>query len=129
MAVPIKIGDRVLGVLDIEEDRINAFDDLDLFTGQTLADQLAIAVENARLYDQAKELATAQERQRLARDLHDAVSQTLFSTSLIAEVLPRMWERHPDEARKRLEEIRQLNARGTGRDAHPAVGITACRFD
>jgi two-component system nitrate/nitrite sensor histidine kinase NarX len=108
MAVPIKIGDRVLGVLDIEEDRINAFDDLDLFTGQTLADQLAIAVENARLYDQAKELATAQERQRLARDLHDAVSQTLFSTSLIAEVLPRMWERHPDEARKRLEEIRQL---------------------
>ncbi len=49
-----------------------------------------------------------QERQRLARDLHDAVSQTLFSASLIAEVLPRLWERNPDEGRKRLEEIRQL---------------------
>jgi signal transduction histidine kinase len=40
--------------------------------------------------------------------LHDAVSQTLFSASLIAEVLPRLWERNPDEGRRRLEEIRQL---------------------
>ena len=107
LAVPIKIGERILGILDIEEDGANAFDDLDLFTAQTLADQLAIAIENARLYDQARELATVQERQRLARDLHDAVSQTLFSASLIAD-LARIWERNPDEARKRLEEIRQL---------------------
>ncbi len=108
LAVPIKIGTRILGVLDIEEDSVNAFDDLDLFTAQTLADQLAVAIENAHLYEQARDLATVQERQRLARDLHDAVSQTLFSASLIAEVLPRLWERNPDEARKRLEELRQL---------------------
>jgi signal transduction histidine kinase len=108
LAVPIKLGERILGVLDIEEDGVNAFDDLDVFTTQTLADQLAIAIENAHLYEQAQELATVQERQRLARDLHDAVSQTLFSSSLIAEVLPRLWEKNPDEARKRLEEIRQL---------------------
>jgi signal transduction histidine kinase len=44
----------------------------------------------------------------LARDLHDAVTQTLFSASLIAEVLPRIWERNPDEGRRRLEELRQL---------------------
>jgi signal transduction histidine kinase len=49
-----------------------------------------------------------EERQRLARDLHDAVSQTLFSASLIAEVLPRLWERNRDEGRRRLEEVRQL---------------------
>ncbi len=55
-----------------------------------------------------KERAAIQERSRLARDLHDAVSQTLFSASLIAEVLPRLWERNPEEGRKRLEEIRQL---------------------
>jgi signal transduction histidine kinase len=108
LAVPIKIGDRLVGILDIEEDHINAFDDLDAFTAQTLADQLAIAIENARLYEQAHELATMEERQRLARDLHDAVSQTLFSASLIAEVLPRIWERNSEEGRKRLEEIRQL---------------------
>jgi signal transduction histidine kinase len=52
--------------------------------------------------------AAAEERNRLARDLHDAVSQTLFSASLIADVVPRLWDRNQTEARKRLEEIRQL---------------------
>ncbi len=52
--------------------------------------------------------AAADERNRLARDLHDAVSQTLFSASIIADVLPRLWDRNQPEARKRLEEIRQL---------------------
>jgi signal transduction histidine kinase len=52
--------------------------------------------------------AAAEERNRLARDLHDAVSQTLFSATLIADVLPRLWDRNEAEARKRLEELRQL---------------------
>ncbi len=52
--------------------------------------------------------AAAEERNRLARDLHDAVSQTLFSASLIAEVLPRLWQRNPEEGSRRLEEVRQL---------------------
>jgi PAS domain S-box-containing protein len=57
---------------------------------------------------QLKERTSVEERNRLARDLHDAVSQTLFSASLIAEVLPKIWDRNPEEGRKRLEEIRQL---------------------
>jgi PAS domain S-box-containing protein len=57
---------------------------------------------------QLKEKTSVEERNRLARDLHDAVSQTLFSASLIAEVLPKLWERNPEEGRRRLEEIRQL---------------------
>jgi PAS domain S-box-containing protein len=57
---------------------------------------------------QAKDDAAAAERNRLARDLHDAVSQTLFSASLIADVLPVLWEKNPDEGRKRLAEIREL---------------------
>jgi PAS domain S-box-containing protein len=57
---------------------------------------------------QVKEKTALEERSRLARDLHDAVSQTLFSASIIADVLPRIWERDPDEGRKRLEEIRLL---------------------
>ena len=56
----------------------------------------------------ALQTAVAAERNRLARDLHDAVTQTLFSASLIAEVLPRLWERNPAEAERRLEELRQL---------------------
>jgi PAS domain S-box-containing protein len=56
----------------------------------------------------AREQATAEERNRLARDLHDAVSQTLFSASLISEVLPKLWEMNENEGKKRLEEVRQL---------------------
>ncbi len=57
---------------------------------------------------QEREQAATAERNRLARDLHDAVSQTLFSASLISEVLPRLWERDEKEGRKRLGEVRQL---------------------
>lgn len=70
--------------------------------------QAGLAVDNARLYAQAEQVAAAAERSRLARDLHDAVTQTLFSATLIAEVLPRLWERDPDEGRRRLEQLRQL---------------------
>lgn len=55
-----------------------------------------------------RDQATIIERNRLARDLHDAVSQTLFSASLISEVLPRLWGRDVEEGRRRLEEVRQL---------------------
>jgi PAS domain S-box-containing protein len=73
-------------------------------------------IEAERLLQQRQEassleqsmLATLQERQRLAQNLHDAVNQSLFSASLIAEVLPRLWERDPDEGRRSLEDLRRL---------------------
>ena len=67
-----------------------------------------MAIENARLYEQAQQAAVLEERQRLARELHDAVTQTLFSVSLIAEVLRRLWQRNRDEGQRRLDELRQL---------------------
>lgn len=60
------------------------------------------------LAEKAAQDAILSERTRLARDLHDAVTQTLFSASLIAEVLPDLWELNPNEGRKRIEELRQL---------------------
>ena len=57
---------------------------------------------------QAQESAASAERNRLARDLHDAVSQTLFSASIIADVLPILWQRNPEEGKRRLGEIREL---------------------
>lgn len=65
-------------------------------------------MNEALLTQRARQQAAAEERNRLARDLHDAVSQTLFSASLISEVLPRLWQRDENEGRKRLEEVRQL---------------------
>jgi PAS domain S-box-containing protein len=63
---------------------------------------------NERLREKAAQDAVIAERTRLARDLHDAVTQTLFSTTLIADVLPDLWEMNPDEGLRRLEEVRQL---------------------
>jgi len=48
------------------------------------------------------------ETQQLIYELHDALAQTLFSASLIADVLPRLWERDPQEGLTRLDELRQL---------------------
>lgn len=62
-----------------------------------------------RQAEEMQEKVAASERNRLARDLHDAVSQTLFSASLIAEVLPRLWDKDRDEGNRRLEEVRQLS--------------------
>ena len=69
-------------------------------------DELNLA--NERLREKAAQDAVAAERTRLARDLHDAVTQTLFSTTLIADVLPEIWEMNQNEGKRRLEEVRQL---------------------
>jgi PAS domain S-box-containing protein len=75
--------------------------------------RLVQEIEQRQLAEQAlarkaAEEAILSERTRLAHDLHDAVTQTLFSASLIAEVLPELWELDPDEARKSSDELRQL---------------------
>lgn len=58
--------------------------------------------------EEAMSRAALEERKRLAQNLHDAVNQSLFSASLIAEVLPRLWERHPEQVRESLEDLRRL---------------------
>jgi len=63
---------------------------------------------NELLRQKATQEAVAGERTRLARDLHDAVTQTLFSATLIAEVLPELWKKNRTEGDRRLEELRQL---------------------
>ena len=74
----------------------------------TIGKQIGVAMENAYLYEQAEHNAILSERNRLARELHDAVTQTLFSASLIADVTPVIWKRNPEEGMQHLEELRQL---------------------
>jgi PAS domain S-box-containing protein len=64
--------------------------------------------ERVQAEEQREEAAAAAERERLARELHDAVTQSLFSVAAIAEALPRVWERNAQEARRGLEELRWL---------------------
>lgn len=109
LIVPITVKDKVIGVLDAQNTVVNAFDETDLALLQALALQVGVAIENDRLYAQAQHLAVMEERNRLARDLHDAVTQTLFSASLIADALPASWESDPEEGRQLLAELRRLS--------------------
>jgi signal transduction histidine kinase len=111
VAVPIRTKSRVLGVLDIRGDADGGLDESDIFTLQTLADQVAVAIENARLYEAGQQLAVSEERNRLARDLHDSVTQELFSMTMMASALPTLIERKPEAARERAMRLQEL-ARG-----------------
>jgi signal transduction histidine kinase len=108
LGIPLIVEDQVYGTLGIyyKHSRRTAEEEMGL--AHSLGEQAALAVETARLREQIRQAAVAEERSRLARELHDAVTQTLFSASLIAEVLPRLWERDEEEAQKRLEELRLL---------------------
>ena len=81
-------------------------EDVDLIERITL--DLADLVEDARLFEKAQALAATEERNRLARDLHDSVTQVLFSASLVAEVLPRIWRRDPEMAENSIQELGRL---------------------
>jgi signal transduction histidine kinase/predicted hydrocarbon binding protein len=106
--LPLQIHNKILGVLVIIGKNGGKFNTKQQSLFSSVADQLGVAIEKARLYEKVEQSAISMERNRLARDLHDAVTQTLFSASLIAEVLPKLWENNPDEGRRRLEEVRQL---------------------
>jgi len=106
--LPIRTRQARTGVLVIIGPENGHFTAAQLALFQSIADQMGGAIENARLFATSKQAAVTAERNRLARDLHDAVTQTLFSSNLIADVLPKIWERNPEEGRRRLQELRQL---------------------
>ena len=108
MWVPLAVKGRVIGGVGVAHAERHAFTAHHADLALTVANQAAIAMVNAELYEQAQALAVVHERQRLAQELHDAVNQSLFSAGLIAEVLPRLWEQNPDEGRRSLGELRRL---------------------
>ncbi|MCL4535541.1 MAG: histidine kinase [Bacteroidetes bacterium] len=108
ISVPLGAKGRVLGAIYLATRTSRSISREEHSMLAAIGQQVGVGVENARLYERAEQSAETAVRSRLARDLHDAVTQTLFSASLIAEVLPRLWERNPDEGRRRLEELRQL---------------------
>lgn len=107
LCVPIVASGRALAVLNLESRQVAAFSDDDVATLETAADVLASAIENARLYQRAQEAAVLEERSRLARDLHDSISQQLFSMTLTAQAARAQLEKNPARTATQLERLQE----------------------
>jgi signal transduction histidine kinase len=108
LTVPVRDKQKVYGLLLLYFGQQHKTVDQDIDLALRLADMTLLAFANAHLRAQIERSAVTAERSRLARDLHDAVTQTLFSASIIAGVLPTIWQRNPEEGQRRLEELRDL---------------------
>jgi signal transduction histidine kinase len=126
LGLPIRDGDEIIGALFLanklrpaggppcpEPDGRCGFteDDEELLT--ILAQHAAIALTNARLYERSRELTIAEERSRLAHELHDAVSQKLFSLRLTAQAAATLVDRDPSRAKGELQQVAALAAEAT----------------
>jgi len=124
ISVPLAAKGRTLGLFLLGKRVLSPSSSEELALLSSIGKQVGVAMENARLYEQAEHAATAAERNRLARELHDAVTQTLFSASLISDVIPRIWRRNPAEPGGTAP----VDAWRAGRDADIAVGDEARSF-
>jgi GAF domain-containing protein len=113
MAAPLALQDRVIGVILVARSVPYSYTPHQAELVTAIASQAAVAIENARLYEQARKLATLEERQRLARELHDSVSQVLFSIGLGARTTRTLLERgNAQRALPSLDYILNLSEMG-----------------
>lgn len=112
LGVPLMAQERVVGMLSLDHDEPDHYTGRDAQLVLAIANQSAIAIENSRLYWQAKELAALEERNRLARELHDSVSQALYGIALGARTARTQLERDPAKAKEPIEYTLQLAEAG-----------------
>lgn len=124
LGMPIIDGDEILGELFLANKRSpGGFTAQDQELLRLLAAHAAIALVNARLYEHSRELSIMAERNRIARELHDAVTQKLFSLRLTADAAATLLDRDPARAAAELDTVRQLAAEATGELRAVVVGL------
>src|SRR4051794_14887669 len=113
LGVPIVARRGVIGAFYLT-DKVGAeaFDDDDQQLIEMLAAHAAIAIENARLYERSRELSVVEERNRVARELHDSVTQNLFGVVLAAEAATTLLDRDTAAARAQLARVQELARAG-----------------
>jgi signal transduction histidine kinase len=112
MGVPLMVQERLIGALSINQDQPQAYTYRHAILAMAIANQAAIAIENARLYEDGQRLAVLEERQRLARELHDSVSQALYGIGMGASTARELLERDPAKAAGPLDYVISLTDAG-----------------
>jgi PAS domain S-box-containing protein len=112
MAVPMRVKDRDIGSLFLEHSMPDAYTEHHMSLTLAIAQHAAIAMENARLYEQAQAVAVLEERQRLARELHDSVSQALYGIGLGVHTAQLLLARDPARVLETLDYVRDLAQAG-----------------
>jgi signal transduction histidine kinase len=109
LGVPIVAAEGVIGAFYLtQKEGADVFDDADQELIELLAAHAAIAITNARLYERSRELSMLSERNRLALELHDVVSQKLFGLVLTAESAATLFDRDSDAARAQVQRLQGL---------------------
>jgi PAS domain S-box-containing protein len=112
LRIPLIARDEVVGMLSLHHAEPHFFTPKQLDLALLFASQAAVAIANARLYEQARQLAAVEERQRLARELHDSVSQALYGIALGARTARTLLERDPAKVAGPLDYVLQLAEAG-----------------
>ena len=112
MALPLVTKDQVIGAVSLASSEPGYFTERDARLAQAIANQAAVAIEHARLYARAQALAAVEERQRLARELHDSVSQSLYGIALGVHTARSLLDRDPRRVAEPLEYIQSLAKAG-----------------
>ncbi|NJL96021.1 MAG: response regulator [Anaerolineae bacterium] len=110
IGAPIQLQEQIIGFINLVSVQPDFFTPRHAERLSAFSKLAAIAIQNARLYDSSRRLATLEERQRLARDLHDSVSQTLFTCRTISETALRRWEKDPARAYELMRDVNELTA-------------------
>jgi GAF domain-containing protein len=111
--IPLIVRGKRIGVVSLSDREPHDWTEVDLRPYQVTAAQLAIALNSRRqqqqLLENEQRIAVLEERQRIARDLHDSVNQLIFSMTLIAQSLGSAYQKNPAEGDKRMERVIELS--------------------
>jgi signal transduction histidine kinase len=111
--IPLMVRNRRIGLVVLSYPGVHHWPESGLQPYQATAAQLATAIDSRRqqllVYESGRQIAVLEERQRLARELHDSVTQLIFSTTLIAQSIAPAWRRDPAEGEKRVNRLLELS--------------------